>query len=410
MHMNLKVLIFLLCFYCLNASYAQQFINNAQKVSTAHLINKLKKEKNPLVIPRSVFADGRLKNVGMYDWTSGFFAGNLWYGYELSGSSELKEQAVKWTKALEPIKFYTGNHDLGFMTYCSFGNAYRLTGEKYYKEVLIRAAESLATRYNPVVKAIKSWDDFPAADSTHIYTFPVIVDNMMNLELLFFASKEGGNNKYRDIAINHANTTIKNQFRDDFSSYHVVCYDTISGKVIVKETNQGFAHNSAWARGQAWGLYGFTVCYRETKDLKYLEQAKKIADFIINHPNLPKDKVPLWDFNVNQIGFVPVFNYQPEKYPIIPRDASAAAIISSALFELSTYPVKNAKQYKKVAVKILKSLSSDNYLAKEDTNHDFILKHSVGSLPHNKEVDVPLVYADYYYLEAQLRFNKLKAK
>ncbi|WP_051291309.1 glycoside hydrolase family 88 protein [Pedobacter glucosidilyticus] len=406
--MNLKPIIFACLFFFGNPLFAQKFFNKAVLTAETHLNNMVAKETDPLVIPRSLFNDGSFKSVDMYDWTSGFFAGNLWYGYELSENTNLKQEAIKWTKALEPIKFYTENHDLGFMAYCSFGNAYRLTKETYYKDVLIEAAKSLATRYNPTVKAIKSWNDFPAADSVNIYNFPVIIDNMMNLELLFFASKESGNPYFKDIAIAHANTTIKHHFREDYSTYHVLCYDTLTAKPIVKETNQGYAHESAWSRGQAWGLYGFTVCYRETKDPQYLQQAEKIAQFIINHPNLPKDGVPYWDYHVNQPNYKPVFNYQPNQYPIVPRDASAAAITSSALFELSKYSKESAQLYEDFAIKILKSLSKKQYLAKPQTNHHFILKHSVGSLPHNKEVNVPLVYADYYYLEALLRYQALK--
>ncbi|MDR1938447.1 MAG: glycoside hydrolase family 88 protein, partial [Tannerellaceae bacterium] len=252
-------------------------------------------------------------------------------------------------------------------------------------------AESLASRFNPVIGCIKSWDH-----NTNKWQFPVIIDNMMNLEFLFWASRESGDSKYRDICISHADKTITNHFRPDYSSYHVVSYDTITGQVEKKNTHQGYADESAWARGQAWGLYGFVVMYRETQDVKYLEQAKNIAGFILNHPNLPADKIPFWDFNAPDI-------------PNAKRDASAGAIICSALVELSGYVDEDlSKSYLQVAETQIRTLSSPEYFAEKGTNANFILKHSVGHLPGNSEIDVPLTYADYYYIEAMLRFASLE--
>jgi hypothetical protein len=264
-----------------------------------------------------------------------------------------------------------------------------LTNDPAYKEVLLQGAKSLTKRFNPNTGVIKSWDHAKGQ-------YLVIIDNMMNLELLFWATKVSGDSSFYKIAVTHANTTMKNHFRPDNSSYHVLKYDTITGEVLSKKTAQGYADESAWARGQAWGLYGYIVTYRETKDKKYLDQAVKIADFILQHPNLPKDKVPYWDHNAPNI-------------PNEERDASAAAITASALLELSAY-VKNGKELVKEAEEILTNLSSPAYLAAVGTNNDFILMHSTGHKPAKSEIDVPIIYADYYYIEGLLRYKQMIEK
>ena len=334
------------------------------------------------LFPRSV-REGKVRLTDAKDWTSGFLAGTLWYGYELSGDTILKKEARKYTSLLEPIQFYTGNHDIGFMMCCSYGNALRLAAQAGDDTILVNTAKSLITRYNPDVKAIRSWDFGK-------WSYPVIIDNMMNLELLFWASRHTNDTVYKNIAITHANTTLKNHFRQDKSSYHVISYNPENGEVESKGTFQGYADESAWARGQAWGLYGYTLCYRFTKNPEYLEQAKAIAQYIMNHPNTPSDLIPYWDYNAPNI-------------PDAPRDASAAAIIASALLELNTF-ISDDKSYFNYAEKILKSLSSDVYLAKKGENNGFILMHSVGHLPADSEIDTPLIYADYYYLEALKRY------
>ncbi len=306
---------------------------------------------------------------------------------------------------LKKEQFNTSTHDLGFMMYCSFGNAQRLDPNPTYEEVLMNSAESLATRYSETVGCIRSWDnaDWNQAGPDD---FLVIIDNMMNLELLFWATEYSGDSIYYNIAVNHADNTMKNHYRTDYSSYHVVVYDVNTGAVKEQKTNQGIADESAWARGQAWGLYGYVVMYRATKDPKYLEQAQHIADFILNHPNLPEDMVPYWDYNVVDAGLTPEWDYDPSDYDEIPRDASAAAITSSALFELAKYSKENGGKYQTAASSILGSLASPDYLALAGDNKYFILNHSVGSIPHEVEIDVPLVYADYYFLEA---LNREKA-
>lgn len=357
--------------------------------------------------PRTVDKKGQLLSTDMYEWTSGFFPGALWYAYEATNDNELKAAAVKWTEKLSNLQYFTKHHDLGFMMYCSYGNAYRLTGNEQYKNVLVQSAKSLATRFNAKTGSIRSWNAFGSWDGKGRYVYPVIIDNMMNLELLFFASKATGDNTYKNIAVKHAENVLKNQVRPDYSCYHVVCYDTATGKVLSRETAQGYANNSTWARGQAWGIYGFTMTYRETKDPRFLEAAQKMADFYLDNKALPSDKVAYWDFNANDVGYEPSRKSHAKETPVKYRDASAAAVTASALLELSSFLGENGKKYKDGGIAILHALSSPAYKAEAGENADFILKHSVGSIPHDVEIDVPLIYADYYYLEALNRYRAL---
>jgi unsaturated chondroitin disaccharide hydrolase len=370
--------------------------------------NNILSESNDLTrFPRTIDTKGNLVSTDIYDWTSGFFAGNLWQIYEITGDDKWKNEAIKWTEALDTIQYWSGNHDVGFMMNCSYGNGLRLAGKQEYRKVLVETAESLCKRYNPVAKSIKSWNYRKAWNNTTEWFFPVIIDNMMNLELLFKATQLSGNKKYEDIALQHALTTMKNHYRPDFSSYHVVDYDTITGSVNDKATCQGFTDESSWARGQAWGLYGFVVCYRYTMDKKFLTFAENIANYIIHNPNIPQDGVPYWDYNAGDTTLKPEWKYDPKRFPVIPRDASAAAITSSALFELSIYSKEYGTEFKNAAVKILGSLTSPSYLGVPGDKY-FILNHCVGSIPHGVEIDVPLVYGDYYLLEAALRYKSMK--
>lgn len=358
--------------------------------------------------PRSIDKDNTLKFDSGSDWTGGFWPGALWFVYEYSGDPLFRKEALKFTETLSRNQFNTKHHDVGFVMYSSYGNAYRLTNAPEYKKVLIQSAESLSSRYSPVVGSIQSWNSKRSWDGETVWHFPVIIDNLMNLELLFFASKVTGNAKYRNIAIKHAETTMRNHIRSDYSSFHVVNYDVKTGEVLSKETAQGFSDNSTWARGQAWGIYGFTMVYRETGDKRFLKTAQKMADFYLNHKNLPSDKIPYWDFNVNQVGYLPKWPYDPLKYAIKPKDASAASIVASALFELGDYSGKNGQQYINEAIKILYSLRSEAYFNKKNEKHNFLLDHAVGNFPRGSEIDVPIIYADYYFLEALLRYKKSK--
>jgi rhamnogalacturonyl hydrolase YesR len=350
---------------------------------------KILQKNTPITeMPRSfVAATNSLVTSDTKWWCSGFYPGSLWMIYEQTKDAAIRKEAEYRLSILEKEQYYTGNHDLGFMMFCSFGNAYRITSNKSYPAVIKTAAASLITRYRPSIKSIQSWD------SSRNFKCPVIIDNMMNLELLLWATEHGGDARFKEIAIAHAQTTLKNQFRVDNSSYHVIDYDLKSGTVARKTTAQGAADSSAWSRGQAWGLYGFTVMYRFTKDKVYLEQAKKIAGFILKHPNLPKDKIPFWDFNAPGL---------PNTY----RDASAASILASALLELAQYGTKEENaNYIANAETIIRVLSSPAYRSQLGENAGFLLNHSVGALPYHSEVDVPLTYADYYFLESMMRYK-----
>lgn len=362
------------------------------------------------VFPRTIDQKGKLVLTDKFEWTSGFFPGSLWYAYDATKDEAIKAQAIQWTEKLASLQTYTQHHDLGFMMYCSYGNAYRITGNEHYKQILIQSAKSLSTRFSPVTGSIRSWNVFGSWDAKGRYNFPVIIDNMMNLELLFFASKATGDPSYKKIAISHIEQVIKNQVREDYSCYHVVCYDSATGAVLSRETAQGYANNSTWARGQAWAIYGFTVAYRETGDKRYVNVARKMADYYLDNKTLPNDKVPYWDFYANDPGYMPAIKSRAPETPVKYRDASAAAITASALLELSTMLDKEGSKYQEAGIAILHSLSGPAYHATEGTNGNFILKHSVGSIPHGTEIDVPLVYADYYYLEALCRYRNILRK
>ncbi len=345
-------------------------------------------------MPRT-FEAGKHVNSGTEWWTSGFVPGSLLYLYEYSGDDTLLALAKQRLDLLEKEKFNTDTHDLGFMLYCSFGNALRITGDTAaYKDILLTGAESLMSRYNPVVRAIRSWD---------WGAFPVIIDNMMNLEYLLNATRLSGDSAFAKVAIAHAKTTMENHYRPAHSCYHVVDYDPADGKVVRKRTDQGAYDESVWARGQAWGLYGYVMMYRETGDGTYLEFARKIADFIFGHPNMPTDLIPYWDFDAPDLPADSPYAARREL-----RDASTAAILASALIELAHFTDGTDRSgHLSRAEVILQGLSEPPYKARIGDNGGFILQHSVGSIPHGSEVDVPLTYADYYYIEALVRYRRL---
>jgi unsaturated chondroitin disaccharide hydrolase len=308
--------------------------------------------------------------------------------YELTGDEKWKEHALEYTLPLEKEQWNGGTHDMGFKMFCSFGKAWQHTGDTLYRNILIQSAQTLATRFNPAVGCMRSWDH-----NTDKWDFPVIIDNMMNLELLMWASKETGDENLKNIAVTHAQTTTKYHFRADNSSYHVIDYNPETGEVENKHTHQGYSHESAWSRGQAWGLYGYTMMYRETGMEEFLVQAEKIAEYILNQPGVADGKIPYWDFNAPNI-------------PDEPYDASAGSIISAALFELSEFS-DNGDIYITVANKLLETLMSSEFLSPVGENKGFLLFHSTGHLPHNSEIDVPIVYADYYFLESIIKKKKM---
>ena len=368
----------------------EEVIDRGLKASTEQALLMAKElETQNGRLPKTINKEGKLETSDYSWWCSGFFPGELWYLYEYNPTPEMKKYAEMYTDRVEEVKHITYSHDVGFMLYCSYGNGYRLTGKPEYKDVMLTGANSLATRYDERVGAIRSWDF-----NKKIWQFPVIIDNMMNLEFFSWASKASGDDRFRKMAISHADKTMLHHFRDDYSCYHVVSYDTITGMPHKKQTHQGAADESAWARGQAWALYGYTTCYRYTKDKKYLDQAQKVYNFIFTNKNLPEDLVPYWDYDAPNI-------------PNEPRDASAAACTASALYELDGYLPGN--HYKETADQIMESLGSPAYRAKVGTNGNFILMHSVGSIPHGAEIDVPLNYADYYFLEGIMRKRDLES-
>ena len=368
-----------------------KIIDEAFKNASSQYAGLIKEmSSTPGLLPHSILPDGSLHRVSPSSWVSGFFPGSLWYIYEYTGNVTVRKNAEKFTTYLKTQKNNNKTHDIGFMLYCSYGNKWRLCGkDKETEDVLLSGAKALSSRFNVQVGCTQSWDTGKCG-----WSFPVIIDNMMNLELLMWAYKTSGDPVFKNIAVRHADTTLKNHFRKDNSSYHVVSYNPKTGAVEKKETHQGYSNESAWARGQAWGLYGYTMMYRETGNKSYLEMARKIASFIIRHKNLPKDKIPYWDFDAPN----------GNEY----RDASAGAIMASAFVELSGFVTdeKTGQNYLSIAEKQLRTLASPHYLAEPGTNCNFILKHSVGNLPENSEVDVPLSYADYYFLEALLRYKK----
>jgi len=391
MKKNIYSILFILSLFLLSSCVSankEPWFQNAVETASAQLTQQVEEMGDKVGFPRSIRADTlRLDNI--YDWTSGFFPGSLWYMYELTENNFFKDEASKFTGYLHDIRYYKGTHDLGFMVYCSYGNELRLTGDTTTVPVMIQTADNLISRFNDVTQTIRSWDFGE-------WQYPVIIDNMMNLELLFWASEYTNDPKYKDIAVRHANTTLEHHFRDDMSSYHVINYDTITGNVISKGTFQGYSDESHWARGQAWGLYGYTVCYRYTKDEKYLKAAEEIARFIMDNVQTD-DLIPYWDYMAPDI-------------PDAPRDASAAAITCSALLELSKYTAQHGTAYYNYAETILKNLSGEKYLAKTGDNFGFVLMHSVGHLPANSEIDTPINYTDYYYLESLKRYKAYHTK
>ena len=375
----------------LSKEFIQQNLNDAARQIKV-LANEIPNEKFPKTFEnnKEVFSSSSW-------WCSGFYPGTLWYLYEGTQDRGLLQKVEEKLPYLEKEKYNIGTHDLGFMLFCSFGNGLRLTGDSVkYKDVLVTGAASLASRFNETTKTIRSWDHKP-------WHYPVIIDNMMNLEFLTQVSKMTGNKRYYDLAVIHAETTLRNHFRKDYSSYHVIDYDVNTGKVIAKKTHQCAFDESAWSRGQGWALYGYTMMYRETKKKEFLNQARHIAKYILNHPNLTQDLIPYWDFDKDKIDQSSKMYAKKDL-----RDVSAAALYASALLELAQYTVgKESTLYLTKAETMLTNLSKAPYKAEYGKNGGYLLKHSVGALPLNSEIDVPLTYADYYYVEALIRYKRL---
>lgn len=334
------------------------------------------------------YENGKLVTASPEWWCSGFFPGVLWQIYDYNSDTRFRQLAEKETAKVESLKYVTDHHDVGFQINCSFGHQYRLTGDTRALEVMRTAAKSLTGAFTEEVGCIKSW---PFQREGFSWVYPVIIDNMMNLELLMLIGNMDNDDNLRHVAVSHADKTMENHFREDYTAPHLVDYDPQTGNVIKRITVQGLSDSSAWARGQAWALYGYVMMYQQTKDVKYLHWAQNIADMILTH--LPEDGIPYWDFNCPNI---------PDTY----RDASAGAVMASAYIALDGL-ADNGKSYLQIAERQLRTLASEEYLSKVGENGGFILKHSVGSLPDDSEVDVPLTYADYYFLEALLRYRNV---
>ncbi|MFN8348681.1 MAG: glycoside hydrolase family 88 protein [Spirosomataceae bacterium] len=373
--------------------------SNAQVFVDKSLNYSLKQVKKTLMlipdntkdIPRNINRSStQWRFVNFRDWTSGFWPGTLWYLYEYHHDANLQIEADRFSRLLTPLSNEPAfDHDLGFQIFCSFGNGYRITKNPEYKQIILRTADILSTLYNPKAGTILSWPREIKKFGGH----NTIIDNMINLELLFWASKNGGRKELYDIAVKHAETTMHNHFRPDFTSFHVVVYDTLTGKKIKGVTHQGYADNSLWARGQSWAIYGFTMCYRETQKPEFLDFAEKVTDVYLK--NLPVDLIPYWDFNDPNI-------------PNAPRDASAAAVTASALIELSTFvkdPAKKKRYFSK-AQAMLEELSSPRYQSRD--KNSAILLHSTGHHPNGTEIDASINYADYYYVEGLMKLRKFK--
>lgn len=369
-------------------------------ISLKHAIRRVREERKNgdnmcrhRLNPRTIDTNGSVSLVHPHDWTSGFFPGELWMMYEFTNDPYWRQEAASFTWDIEEAKMHGGTHDLGFMIGDSFGKAWELTGEQSYLDVVLQAPSTLSTRFHPTVGAIRSWDH-----NAKVWKFPVIIDNMMNLEMLFKMADISGDRRYRDIAVSHADVTLKNHFRPDHSSFHVVDYDPETGDVRMKVTAQGYSDDSFWSRGQGWGLYGFTMCYCHTGDRRYLDKAEAIADWFMNLPGMPSDLVPYWDMKAP--------GTESADNPGVARDASAASVIASGLYELAEYvEPEKGQRYSRFADTIIQNLTN-GYILRPEEADGFILGHSTGHHPAGSEIDVPLVYADYYYLEALLRKRK----
>ncbi|ALO49667.1 glycoside hydrolase family 88 protein [Hoylesella enoeca] len=371
----------------------KQIIDNAKTQLSNELttIDRSGKLLNPVTLTK----DNKVFYCDYEDWRSGFFPGSLWYMYELTGDNFWARKANAFTQSIKQAQHLTSHHDVGFIIDSSFGNSLRLTGNPADKNVIVTAARSLLSRFRPAAGIIQSWNVDRGWQSRRGWECPVIIDNMMNLEMLFNATRLSGDSVFFNAAVSHADKTLQNQFRPDGSCYHVVDYNLTDGHVRHRQTAQGYADESIWSRGQAWAIYGYTMCYRFTGYPRYLNQAIKTFRMMKNHPAMPADCIPYWDMSAPKI-------------PNELRDVSSAAVIASALYELCTIDLKNAGDYKTYADKIIRNLASDRYTARPGHNGNFILMHSVGSIPHNNELDKPLNYADYYYLEALVRKAQLE--
>ena len=356
---------------------------------------QLDDQLGPAEFPRSLHPDGSLWKSKQNWWCSGFWPGMLWYTFAGTNDPDMAARADRNTHKLDGLIETPTHHDIGFQLNSSFGNAAQIAGIAP-GPILRDGALKLAGRFNPKVGAIKSWESGKRG------RYPVIIDNMMNLELLMRAARYFQLDTLRFIAITHARNTLRTHFRDDFTTFHLVDFDPQTGAVTARKTVQGYSDESVWARGEAWALYGYAMMAREcaksgltAESREFLAQATGIGKWVAAH--LPADGIPYWDFSDPAI---------PDTW----RDASAAAILASGFLDLARQLESSdaalAKRFRKLAKRQLKTLASAPYLAKAGQNGGFLLRHCVGNLPAGSEIDVPLTYADYYFLEALLRWQE----
>lgn len=384
------IMVMVMCVACQTTTVTEELSIDIGLSDAVHtrIVQLLDYEVDSMSFPRSYnMEQSAINKVPSSDWTSGFYPGSLWLIYNLTGEEAFRTRAEEWTQYIEREKWNNRTHDMGFKVYCSFGNGYEMTDNEAYKSIILKSAETLSSRFNKNVGCIRSWDF-----NADIWEFPVIIDNMMNLELLFEATRLSGDSTYHDIAVTHANTTLEHHYRDDESSVHVVVFDTLTGAVLQTVTHQGYNDESSWARGQAWGIYGFTMSYRYTKNPMFLERAIASANFFIKNSDKRQDKIAYWDFNDPNI-------------PESPRDVSASTILASALVELAGY--SDQPSYIDYARGIINTLQSSEYVLSEEYKVPFILNHCTGNYPADDEIDVPLAYGDYYFLEAISRLQSI---
>jgi len=326
-------------------------------------------------------------------WTQGFLPGQLWYLYQYTRNDIWRQRADAWTRPLERQQYNMRTHDMGFKFMPSHAEAFAQTGDPYYRRVALAAAGSMASRYNPRVDIIN------CCDWNTNWQLPLVTDTMADLELLFWAATQNqvsetiqGQEGWRDMALNHALTTLRDMVRTtpDGSTYHVIDYDPFTGNIRFKTTLQGEGTETTWSRGHTWAMYGYTMAYRYTRDARMLAAALRVTDFYLSR--VSGDLVPNWDFDsATQL-----------------KDSSAAAIAASAMIELTTFVTDDVRRqrYWSMALRTLTSLMSSAYLA-QNTSNRAILLHGVGNKPAGREIDVGLIYGDFYFLEALLRYRRL---
>ena len=325
------------------------------------------------------------------EWCDGFWPGILWMDYRNTKDEAVRKAAEGYTESLKGIAYRPCyDHDIGFLMFCSYGKGYEVNHSQEYKNVILASADSLATLFNPIVGTILSW---PREVKPRNWPHNTIMDNMMNLDMMFWTAKNGGNKLLYDLAVTHAKTTMQNHFRPDGSCYHVAVYDTINGNLIKGVTHQGYADNSMWARGQSWAIYGYTMVYRYTHNKMFLDFAQKVTDIYIKRlKETSDDLIPLWDMD------------DPRGVKGAPRDVSASCVVADALLELQQYVGgEKGEEYKQFAIQSLAQLSTDKY--QSGKKNVAFLMHSTGHHPAGSEIDASIIYADYYYLEA---LNRMK--